>query len=134
MHTGAPLGTAPPKDLKLYVGKIAPTVQEPVIRKLLEACGPIRNWKLMEGDDGKHRGFGFCEFADAEGMQRAVGACAALMGGGFKRGVACRGLHVQVALHAGLGSFTGVLQWDTVSPARAGQELGSREQGGIRPA
>lgn len=31
----------------MYVGKIAPTVDEATVQKLLEACGPVKEWKRM---------------------------------------------------------------------------------------
>jgi RNA-binding protein 25 len=31
----------------VYVGKIAPTADDTVVRQLLEACGAIKSWKRM---------------------------------------------------------------------------------------
>ena len=45
-----------------YVGKIAPSLEDSVVRALLEACGPVTSWKRMQDSDGRPKGFGFCEF------------------------------------------------------------------------
>jgi RNA-binding protein 25 len=61
------------KSTTVYVGKIAPTLPDNVIRTLLEACGSIRSWKRQEDPETKQpKGFGFCEFEDAEGVLRAM--------------------------------------------------------------
>ncbi len=63
------------KATTVYVGKIAASVEERVIQQLLEACGSIKSWKLMKDPDSNaHKGFGFCDFHDAEGVLRAVSA------------------------------------------------------------
>ncbi len=77
-----PYGMPPPRPMPpapvskattVYVGKIAATVEDSVIKKLLEACGSVKSWKLMkEPDSNAHKGFGFCDFYDAEGVLRAV--------------------------------------------------------------
>lgn len=61
------------KSTTVYVGKIASSVPDSVIRTLLEACGRVRSWKRQEDPDTKQlKGFGFCEFEDAEGVLRAL--------------------------------------------------------------
>lgn len=63
----------PPKSLTLYVGKIAPRVSDDVIKALLEACGPVKSWKpMLDPDTQKPKGFGFCEYEDAEGAITAL--------------------------------------------------------------
>lgn len=37
----------PIKSTNAFVGKIAATVDDTVMRALLEACGPIKSWKRM---------------------------------------------------------------------------------------
>ncbi|CAD6245050.1 unnamed protein product [Miscanthus lutarioriparius] len=53
----------------VYVGKIAPTVDNDFLLSLLRLCGPIKSWKrAQDPSDGKPKGFGFCEFESAEGI------------------------------------------------------------------
>ncbi|XP_074274416.1 RNA-binding motif protein 25 isoform X2 [Silene latifolia] len=57
----------------VYVGKIAPSVENDFIRSLLELCGPIKSWKrAQDPSDGTPKKFGFCEFESAEGVLRAL--------------------------------------------------------------
>lgn len=57
----------------VYVGKIAPSVENDFIRSLLELCGPVKSWKrAQDPSDGTPRRFGFCEFESAEGVLRAL--------------------------------------------------------------
>lgn len=42
-----PTAAAAPKSTTVYVGKIAPTVDDGMVQRLLEACGPVKNWKRM---------------------------------------------------------------------------------------
>lgn len=66
-------GLPPAKETTVWVGKISATVDDSLIRSLLEACGTIKSWKPMKDpDSGKSKGFGFCEFEDAEGVLRAI--------------------------------------------------------------
>ncbi|PON59329.1 Splicing factor-like protein [Parasponia andersonii] len=51
----------------VYVGKIAPTVENNFMLSLLQFCGAVKSWKR-----GFPRGFGFCEFETAEGVLRAL--------------------------------------------------------------
>jgi RNA-binding protein 25 len=62
-----------PKRTTVYVGKIAPTVDDTFMRQLLEACGEMRSWKRVEDPETKQaKGFGFCEFEEADGCHRAL--------------------------------------------------------------
>lgn len=57
----------------VYVGKIAPTVDNEFLLSLLRICGPVKSWKrAQDPSDGKPKGFGFCEFEAAEGVLRAL--------------------------------------------------------------
>ena len=61
------------KSTTLYVGKIAASVPDDVIKTLLEACGPVKSWKPMQDPEtNKSKGFGFCEYEAAEGVLRAL--------------------------------------------------------------
>ena len=63
----------PPKQTTVYVGKISASVDDDVVRQLLEACGKVNDWKRMEDPDTKARkAFGFCEFEEADGVIRAM--------------------------------------------------------------
>ncbi len=55
------------------MGKIAPTVDNTVIKALLDACGAVKSWKRVEDTEtGKPKPFGFCEYEDAEGVLMAL--------------------------------------------------------------
>lgn len=57
----------------VYVGKISPTVDNEFLLSLLELCGPIKSWKrAQDPTNGTPKGFGFCEFENAEGVLRAL--------------------------------------------------------------
>ncbi|KAM0876556.1 hypothetical protein ACQ4PT_036101 [Festuca glaucescens] len=57
----------------VYVGKIAPTVDNEFILSLLRICGPVKSWKRTQNpSNGKPVAFGFCEFESAEGILRAT--------------------------------------------------------------
>ncbi|KAM1744807.1 hypothetical protein ACFX11_011645 [Malus domestica] len=57
----------------VYVGKIAPTVDNEFMKYLLQLCGPVKSWKrAQDPTDGTPRRFGFCEFESAEGVLRAL--------------------------------------------------------------
>lgn len=62
-----------PRSTTLYVGKIAPSVSNELIKQLLEACGTVKEWKRMEDPETKAlKPFGFCEYEEAEGVIRAL--------------------------------------------------------------
>ncbi|XVF84947.1 hypothetical protein PTKIN_Ptkin17bG0079900 [Pterospermum kingtungense] len=57
----------------VYVGKIAPTVDNDFMLSLLNLCGPVKSWKrAQDPSNGTPKGFGFCEFESAEGVLRAL--------------------------------------------------------------
>lgn len=61
------------KSTSVYVGKIANTIDDSVMQSLLKACGGVKSWKRQEDPETKQpKGFGFCEFEDAEGVLRAL--------------------------------------------------------------
>lgn len=62
-----------PKQTTLYVGKIAPTVDDDTIKSLMETCGPVKSWKRLQDAETKQpKGFGFCEYEEAEGVLAAM--------------------------------------------------------------
>nr|XP_034923052.1 RNA-binding protein 25-like isoform X1 [Populus alba] len=57
----------------VYVGKIAPSVENDFMSSLLQLCGPVKSWRRPQDPaNGTPRGFGFCEFEYAEGVLRAL--------------------------------------------------------------
>ncbi|XP_052311075.1 RNA-binding motif protein 25 isoform X4 [Populus trichocarpa] len=57
----------------VYVGKIAPSVENDFLSSLLQLCGPVKSWRRPQDPaNGTPRGFGFCEFESAEGVLRAL--------------------------------------------------------------
>ncbi|KAH9303952.1 hypothetical protein KI387_008356 [Taxus chinensis] len=67
------LATAEKPQTTVYVGKIAPSVENEFLLSLLELCGPIKSWKrAQDPTNGTPKGFGFCEFESAEGVLRAL--------------------------------------------------------------
>ncbi|XVF02445.1 hypothetical protein REPUB_Repub04eG0175800 [Reevesia pubescens] len=57
----------------VYVGKIAPTVDNDFMLSLFRLCGPVKSWKrAQDPTNGTPKGFGFCEFESAEGVLRAL--------------------------------------------------------------
>eukprot|EP01102_Stenamoeba_stenopodia_P020634 TRINITY_DN8121_c0_g2_i1.p1 TRINITY_DN8121_c0_g2~~TRINITY_DN8121_c0_g2_i1.p1 ORF type:complete len:561 (-),score=148.95 TRINITY_DN8121_c0_g2_i1:410-1963(-) len=67
--------SASPLDSKttVYVGKIAPSVEDDFVRRLLEKCGPVSNWKrVVDPVTEALSAFGFCEFAHPDGAIRAL--------------------------------------------------------------
>eukprot|EP00246_Nothoceros_aenigmaticus_P002944 TRINITY_DN13879_c0_g2_i1.p1 TRINITY_DN13879_c0_g2~~TRINITY_DN13879_c0_g2_i1.p1 ORF type:complete len:826 (-),score=228.59 TRINITY_DN13879_c0_g2_i1:352-2829(-) len=68
-HLSAPMERT---HTTVYVGKISPTVEDDVVKSILEFCGAIRSWKrAQDPTSGSSKGFGFCEFESAEGVLRA---------------------------------------------------------------
>ncbi|KAL6598485.1 hypothetical protein ACP70R_046184 [Stipagrostis hirtigluma subsp. patula] len=57
----------------VYVGKIAPTVDNDFLLSLLRLCGAVKSLKrAQDPSNGKPKGFGFCEFESPEGVLRAT--------------------------------------------------------------
>jgi RNA-binding protein 25 len=66
-------GAPPAKSTTLWVGKIAPTLDSSTILALLNACGPVKEWKpAIDPTNGAIKGFGFCTFQRAESVLAAV--------------------------------------------------------------
>lgn len=66
-------GGQPSRSTTCWVGRIAPTVQSEFVQQLLEACGPVTEWKpVTEPETGKLKGFGFVTFAEPEGVVQAL--------------------------------------------------------------
>ena len=73
----------PPKQTTLYVGKIAASISDDLIKQLLDACGTVKSWKRMEDPDTKAlKPFGFCEYEEADGVVRALNLLQNLSVGG----------------------------------------------------
>ncbi|KAF4656344.1 hypothetical protein FOL47_009028 [Perkinsus chesapeaki] len=68
--------TAPPprkETCRAYVGRLSLAINDSVVRKLLDQCGTIVNWsRQIDPSTGKELNFGYCEFADAGGVWRAI--------------------------------------------------------------
>ncbi|OMO52786.1 hypothetical protein COLO4_36971 [Corchorus olitorius] len=57
----------------VYIGKIAPTVDNDFMLSILRLCGPVKSWKrAQDPTNGTPKGFGFFEFESAEGVLRAL--------------------------------------------------------------
>ena len=62
-----------PQSTTVYVGKIPTRMDDPLVRRLLEICGPVRSWKrVLDPNTGVPKRFGFCEFDAPEGVLRAM--------------------------------------------------------------
>jgi hypothetical protein len=58
-------GGAPQKTRKIFVGGLAPSVDDAVLRTYFEAFGPVEDAVVMYDHDNKRpRGFGFITFAE----------------------------------------------------------------------
>uniref|UniRef100_A0A7N0UJJ6 RNA-binding protein 25 n=2 Tax=Kalanchoe fedtschenkoi TaxID=63787 RepID=A0A7N0UJJ6_KALFE len=68
-----PVTPAEKPQTTVWVGKIAPTVDNDFILSLLQLCGPVKSWKRTQNpSDGTPVSFGFCEFESPEGVLRAL--------------------------------------------------------------
>ncbi|ORX96105.1 hypothetical protein K493DRAFT_282272 [Basidiobolus meristosporus CBS 931.73] len=71
-----PMGAAPPpnndKLTTLFVGKIPQGIPDDWLEKILQTCGTVVKWNRLKDPSGNPKGFGFCEYADAEGILRAL--------------------------------------------------------------
>jgi hypothetical protein len=70
MHS---IPVAKPVEIKkVWVSHIPPSLSDTFMLKLLETCGPVASWKRTTDQNGRPKGFGFCEFATVEGMLKAL--------------------------------------------------------------
>jgi hypothetical protein len=60
------------KVTTVWVGKICPGVGDEAIKRLLEACGDVVNWRRLSDASGQPKGFGFCDFKNAHGALCAL--------------------------------------------------------------
>uniref|UniRef100_M8B1Y9 RNA-binding protein 25 n=1 Tax=Aegilops tauschii TaxID=37682 RepID=M8B1Y9_AEGTA len=68
----APVPPVNEPQFKVYVGKIASTVDNDFVLSLLQVCGIVKSWNpVINPIDGTPTGFGFCDFESAEGSLRA---------------------------------------------------------------
>jgi len=54
-----------------FVSGIATTVTDDFVGELLKICGKVKSWKRVKDQKGP-KGFGFCDFEDADGVLRAL--------------------------------------------------------------
>uniref|UniRef100_A0ACD5Y291 Uncharacterized protein n=2 Tax=Avena sativa TaxID=4498 RepID=A0ACD5Y291_AVESA len=67
-----PVAPADEPEFKVYVGKIASTVDSDFVLSLLQLCGVVKSWNPVTNPiDGTRTAFGFCDFESAEGSLRA---------------------------------------------------------------
>ncbi|XP_037434323.1 uncharacterized protein LOC119301461 isoform X2 [Triticum dicoccoides] len=68
----APVPPVNEPQFKVYVGKIASTVDNDFVLSLLQVCGIVKSWDPVTNPiGGTPTGFGFCDFESAEGSLRA---------------------------------------------------------------
>jgi len=61
------------KSTQVYVGKIAATIEDDFIRKLLESCGKVVKWsRYVDPVTEQPKPFGFVDYENAEGVLRAL--------------------------------------------------------------
>ncbi|KAI9494060.1 hypothetical protein BDB00DRAFT_762607 [Zychaea mexicana] len=60
------------KQKRLFVGGIAPGINDDWIELLLKAGGNLKSWKRMKDPQGNMKGFGFAEYEDAESVLRVL--------------------------------------------------------------
>ncbi|MEM9166651.1 MAG: RNA-binding protein, partial [Planctomycetota bacterium] len=63
------------QQMKLYVGNLSYSMTEDELRDVFAEHGEVVSANLvMDRETGRPRGFGFVEFADAEGAKKAIEA------------------------------------------------------------
>merc|ERR1712135_128747 len=60
-------------ELKVFVGGLPFSIEEDVLRKDFEECGPVTEIKLLkDAETGRSRGIAFITFATKEGVKKAL--------------------------------------------------------------
>eukprot|EP01121_Diplochlamys_sp_Union-15-3_P015883 TRINITY_DN531_c0_g1_i2.p1 TRINITY_DN531_c0_g1~~TRINITY_DN531_c0_g1_i2.p1 ORF type:complete len:200 (-),score=31.69 TRINITY_DN531_c0_g1_i2:548-1147(-) len=60
------------KNTTVYVGKICPAISDEFMKKLLEQNGGVAEWRRVIDPSGQPKGFGFCDFVNADGALRSL--------------------------------------------------------------
>lgn len=66
------MGERVKKFTNVYVKNFGEALDDDKLRDMFEKCGTVNSCKVMTGEDGKSRGFGFVSFNDHESAQKAV--------------------------------------------------------------
>lgn len=56
----------------VFVGSISDRAPDVMIKRMLQNCGSVLNWKRIQGANGKLQAFGFCEYENPEGTLRCI--------------------------------------------------------------
>jgi len=56
----------------VFVGSISDRAPDVMIKRMLQNCGSVMNWKRVQGANGKLQAFGFCEYENPEGTLRCI--------------------------------------------------------------
>ncbi|CAF5138337.1 unnamed protein product, partial [Rotaria sp. Silwood1] len=56
----------------VFVGSISDRAPDIMIKRMLQHCGSVLNWKRVQGANGKLQAFGFCEYENPEGTLRCI--------------------------------------------------------------
>jgi len=56
----------------VFVGSITDRAPDIMIKRMLQHCGNVLNWKRVQGANGKLQAFGFCEYENPEGTLRCI--------------------------------------------------------------
>ncbi|CAF1068893.1 unnamed protein product [Rotaria sordida] len=56
----------------VFVGSISERAPDVMIKRMLQHCGSVLNWKRVQGANGKLQAFGFCEYENPEGTLRCI--------------------------------------------------------------
>jgi hypothetical protein len=67
----AAVPSAPQGDVSVYIGRIPPDCPNVFVMGLLSACGKVVRWRRMEdGDSGKPKPFGYCDYDSLDSARR----------------------------------------------------------------
>ncbi|CAF1060251.1 unnamed protein product [Didymodactylos carnosus] len=61
-----------PPTTTVFVGNISDRAPDAMIKRMLQHCGSVINWKRVQGANGKLQAFGFCEYENPEGTLRCI--------------------------------------------------------------